>query len=377
MTLEEEKIQFINATKLVLKQRISTNLQTLNNQKDTIVAAYNSLITYVQENYELKDELDKARYDNEVEYIQSKLYECLDKFESDYEIPDEKFSTIVSNQIIVKMTLTNTELLKLASSHINKNYAGDPLGLKSFVDSVNLLYSLASTTELRSFLASFVKTKLEGRARELVLNTDLTVVQIISSLEEGIKPDSSKVVEGRMLALRFSMATQDEFADKTEKLADSFRRALVFEGIPQGKANEMAVDKTVTLCRKNTNSELIKAVLESTKFSTPKEVVASLVTQVDKTKAEHHVLSFRSFHSNRGNDSKNRNRFNPNKKRYNNFPNSNQRGNRPNYRGRGRFNNYNRQNNGNRSQTDNNVRVITEQENRSTPHGTLGDNNNI
>lgn len=83
-----------------------------------------------------------------------------------------------------------------------------------------------------------------------------------------------------MLALRFSLSSQEDFSAKVEQLSDSFRRALVFEGIPQLKASEMAVDTTIALCRKNTNHELIKAILESTKFESPKEVVASLVTSV-------------------------------------------------------------------------------------------------
>lgn len=82
------------------------------------------------------------------------------------------------------MALTTTEMLKLASSQINKNYGGDPLVLKSFIDSINLLNSLATTAELKTFSTSFIRTKLEGKARELLNDSDTTVKDIIQLFKQ-------------------------------------------------------------------------------------------------------------------------------------------------------------------------------------------------
>lgn len=88
-------------------------------------------------------------------------------------------------------------------------------------------------------------------------------------LTKNIKFDNSKVLEGRILALKLSNNTAEDFAQKAENLADLLRCSLVFEGINPEKANEITIDKTVELCRSNTNSGLVKSVLESTKFDTP------------------------------------------------------------------------------------------------------------
>lgn len=45
-----------------------------------------------------------------------------------------------------------------------------------------------------------------------------------------IKPDSSKVVEGRMLALKLNKINSTDFAKETEKLAEALQRSLVIEG---------------------------------------------------------------------------------------------------------------------------------------------------
>lgn len=290
--------------------------------------------------------------------------------------------------------MTNVEFLKMASSHLNKTYSGDPLCLETFIDSLNLLNGLATSTELRTFFVAFIKTKLDGRAREFITADHNTVALIIDTLRRNIKPDNAKVIEGRMLALRFTTNTQNEFSDKVEELADAFRRSLIVEGIPPTKASEMVVDKTVELCRKNTHSDLIKSVLESSTFNSPKDVVAKLVTQVDKTKAEAQILSFHTNRRNRGNrfggnrqNYNHNNRYNDNGNRSNghyggNHENGNSHNRNGNYRGRRRGyinrgrcnygNNANRQNNNNNPS---NIRVM--QENSQTPQQGLGASNNI
>lgn len=267
--------------------------------------------------------------------------------------------------------LAISEFMKIASGHINKPYSGDPLCLTSFIDSIKLLETLATTNELRTFLVSFVKTKIDGRAREFITTED-SINAIINTLKNKIKPDNSKVIEGRMLSLRLNLQAQDDFAKKTEDLAEAFRRSLVVEGITFDKANEMSIDKTVEVCRNNARSDLVKSVLEASKFEAPKDVIAKLLTQVDKARQEHQVLHFRrrdqtdNFNRNRGRNFRGQSRrphgnrppFNNSNSQSRNqhgFQNQQQNGfqNRQYSRGRGRsfYNSGNSGNNGQRYQS--------------------------
>lgn len=382
MSLEPLKADFIRATKTILKAQISNNLTTLEGNRKDIVETYNKLIAYIGVNIGTANTADKAAYEKEIDYARSKLGECLVKFESNYTPSGNRLAIIVEAEIDINigkkdektnMTLTTPDFMKICSAHLNRPYSGDPLSLTGFTDSVKLLNTLADSNELKEFLASFIKTKLEARAREIVATAN-TVKDILAALEAGIKPDNSKVIEGRMLSLRLSLPTQEDFIEKTEKLSDAFRRALISEGISQNKANEMTVTKTIELCRKNTHSDLIKAVLESTHFDTPKEVIAKLVTEVDKTKAERNILTYRAQprHDNNIRGTYRGNNHSRPQNNQNKPQNGQNRNNQTNYRYNNNFRgrrNYNRNFNQNRPQ---NVHVATQQENGQAPQPRLG-----
>lgn len=232
--------------------------------------------------------------------------------------------------IELNMGLTKVEFLKLASATINYNYNGDPLKLNSFVDSINLLESMAEDNENKALLFIFAKSKLEGKAREYIPDSCKDIPDLIKILKDKLRPESSKIVEGRMLALRADRSTLQEFSRKAEELSEAFRRALVVEGIPLKKAEELTVDKTVELCRSNTNSDLVKSVLASSSFESPKLVIAKMITELNLETKEKQILSFRSkshFNKNKNNNGNNKysnnntnkknNNWNYNKKGYN------------------------------------------------------------
>lgn len=205
---------------------------------------------------------------------------------------------------------------------------------------IGLLETLATTTELKTFLASFVRTKIDGRAREYLSDTDNTTKLIITSLKKNIKPDSSKVIEGRMLSLRLNASNQAEFSEKAESTAEALRRSLIIEGMTPIKATEIAVDKTIELCRNNARTDLVKSVLEATAYESPKEVIAKLLTQMDKARKENQILSFKTtpkrFNSNKpgGQPQNHQQRFNHSHQNNNNpryFNNNNNRNNNNNF----------------------------------------------
>lgn len=182
------------------------------------------------------------------------------------------------------------ELLDIVNGQIRRPYDGDPMGLQTFVTAIDIATDFATTDALKRKLVTYVKGKLDGRAREIVTDDIETIQELIDTLKEKIKPETSKIIEARIATLRYSYGKQEEFATKTEELADALRRTLIIEGMTPAKANEITVDRTIQLCRKSTQSDIVKAVLCATKFDTAKDVIAKLITSNDECVKERQIL---------------------------------------------------------------------------------------
>ena len=130
-------------------------------------------------------------------------------------------------------------------------------------------------------------------AREALPDNINSIDDIIKALRARIKPDNSKVIAGRIAALHVRNGNFQEFSKQVEDLADALERSLVIEGITKVKAQEIAVEQTVSVCRLNARTDLVKSILASTPFSNPKEVVAKLVVEQTNEVKEKQVLAFR------------------------------------------------------------------------------------
>lgn len=379
--------EFSYAAKPILDGTVST-IESL----QYLLDCYNAIIVYSIVDYDNKKKSTKEHIQNTIEVNRITLRRCYEKLNIPITLPGKLFSTIhycqhednsnqnknivphpeqdtqtTGTQTIQNLQSTSSQtaeanmdapaFLKLCGSTINQSYSGDPLALKSFVNSINLLKSIDPTKA--NILKLFVQAKLIGKALECVRSDPASVDEIIADLEKYIKPDNSKVIEGRMQALRFSSNRAQEFTEQAEKLADALQRTLKIEGMTPEKAMEETVDRTVDMCRQSAHTDFIRSVLASTTFATPKDVLAKFVIESSKEKTEKQILTMRS-QNNRTNNFQNRNvngrgrgNFNRNRQnnqnapRYNNFRNN--RGNNRNYqsfqRGRGgnrsNFNNFN------------------------------------
>lgn len=208
--------------------------------------------------------------------------------------------------------------ISMCANILRENYDGNPLSLQSFFDKIDLIQDLTDAN-LTVTLVSFVKSKLEGKAREALPENVSTIDQIKTALKNKIKPDNSKVVAGKIAALQVRNNNYADFAKQSEELADALERSLVIEGITKDKAHEMAIEQTINVCRLNARSDLVKSILASTSFSDPKDVVAKLVVEQTNETKEKQVLAFQ-YQGNNVNSFSNRNNFNHfNNNRGNNF----------------------------------------------------------
>lgn len=97
-----------------------------------------------------------------------------------------------------------------------------------------------------------------------------TAKDITDALRIAIKPESSKVVEGKMIALQVNKGDFSKFNEQAEKLAEAYRRSLIIEGMTKAKSQELTISKTaVELCRKTARSEIVKSILSSGTYTQP------------------------------------------------------------------------------------------------------------
>lgn len=402
------------------RRNLTEDEKLLGDYRRDIVDAYNNLVSYICDFYSVLSDEDQKILRDRIIFSKEKVVESFQLLNLHYEWPEDIFSQIVRENIsqidhensdldqskpsVVQddtqsvdsvnqnytidsepsdddMALTKAEYMTLMAQQIPQPFTGEAVALKTFINSVDYLKEAATGDQI-SLLKSFILTKLQGKALEIIPEDANTIDAIINALKAKIKPENSKVIEGRMMALRADKSNLQDYAKRAENLADCLKRSLILEGISVAKAQEMVIDKTIELCRANTTSPVVISILESAKFENAKEVVAKYIIQSNKSKHEQQILSFQKRQNNNNNQygNRNNNNFNRNRQNFNRRSNSN--GNN-NYRNANR-NNSNNQDNQNNSNNNyrgnnnynnrrNNRRQVNVVENAGAPQRALGD----
>lgn len=365
-------------------------------QFETVIDSYNAIISYAVLDYERKKEATREFIQSTIGVNRITLQRCFGKLNLPIILPGKLLSTIHylpqqkdnsnANQSSVPhaksddsdpnsaakdnsksipagnseknnthtMAQTVDTFLKSASNIINYKFNGDPLKVNGFIADAKLVASLAQNEDTKQFCLTFVKSRLEGRAEESIPDDCDSVEKLTKALKEKLKPDNSNIIEGKILALRLQKSDYSKFAEEAEKLGEALRRSLIVEGLTKQKSEEMTIRRMVELCRKTAKADVVKSVLESTKYDSAADVIATFITQSDIARREYKETQLnrqkKSNSNNAGNGNGQRNK-NYNKNRNNGGNRSND--NRPNenrsngnYRGRNNQNNQNQQQRG-------------------------------
>lgn len=245
-------------------------------------------------------------------------------------------STIEENpDNTVTMPQSKADFIKLAGPILNYKYSGDPLKLSTFLTDIELVEELAEE-EQKDLCFKLIKSKLEGRALEAMPDEYTTVAHITNALKEKIKPDSSKVIAGKLTSLRLIKGNFSSFQKQAEELAEAFRRSLVNEKISKEKAEELTIEEMKKLCRKTANTDIVKSVIQSQTFTSPAEVIPTFIPESDTARQEHQQKKgFQNKNQNNGNKKPwNKNGKNNDQNGKNgNFGNKNNQGNFKKYNG--------------------------------------------
>lgn len=294
-------------------------------------------------------------------------------FESDTsasESSDIERDTIEQNNSH-KMPQTKKEFMAFAAQTLNFRFAGKPDELETFVTGVELLDELADEDN-KEILKKFVLTRLEGEARDAIPENPADVKAIIDALRATIKREPSKVIEGKLLALKSDGTSLTQFTEKAEELVEKYKRSLISEGFTKVKAEELTIEKTIEMCRKSARSDTVRAVLAAKTFGSPKEVIAKMIIEINALKLDKNSdvsqnKNGRNFKNNRGRGYRNFNRYHNQNGRQNRHDNGNNSNNenynnrniRGGYRGRGGRGGFHNNSNGRNQQGEHTIRIIS------------------
>lgn len=353
---KELKEEFNKVSKRILKDKISTNPVKLEEYELDIKASYTRLSEYASTHYESLDTPSQAIVRSDLLSLRDRLTRCFARLGCKSTLSAQVLASINEDELddtdsddMAPPEISQIEFLKTAGSTLPNSYSGDPLALEAFVNSVELMKIFAGNTHA-VLLKQIVIAKLVGKALESVPQNANSIDEIIDGLRASIKPDNSKVIAGRMMALRTDKNSLNDFTKQAEDLADALKRSFIAEGISQKKAQEMVIEKTVEMCRSSAKTDLVKSILAASSFNDPKEVVAKFVVESATEAKEKQVLHFgaNGFQKKKGRDnySKNGNRrgnYSNGSKRYNNRNNRYGRGKREysNDKGRNGYSNNN------------------------------------
>lgn len=358
-------------------------------QFEYVLDSYNAIISYAVIDYERKKDATKEFIQSTIRVNRITLQRCYEKLKLPIILPGKLLSTIhylpqlkdnssanlgvnsdsnkmpnsqntgsnsADNQSHshANMPQTTEKYLKIIGPTLSYKYSGDPLKLNSFITDIKIAYSLAQNDETKGFCLLYVKSRLDGRAEECIPENCESIDELIKALKEKIKPDNSSIIEGKILALRLIQGDYTKFAADAEKLGEALRRSLIVEGLTKQKSEELTIRRMVELCRKTSKVDVVKSVLESTKYDSAADVIATFISQSDIARREYKESQTNKPKKNYSNGNKNTNdngqrnkNFNKNRGNFNNGGNrSNENQSNGNYRGRNNQNGQNQQQRG-------------------------------
>lgn len=245
-----------------------------------------------EENIDTDEENDSDEHNNKTDEKHKELVKEDNKAE-------DVVTTLQENNLPNKHNIkmaepTNIEFLRLCGETIPNHYSGDPLQLQAFINAIDLLETIATTPALVELLVRFIKTRLTASAIEKLIETDITIALIKNRLKISLKPENDKIIKGKMAALKADKNSLADFSKQAENLAESLKRALVLDGIPSQKANSMAIDETITMCKNSAKTDYVKSVLASTSYQNPKEVVAKFIVETGNDKSDKQILMYQA-----------------------------------------------------------------------------------
>lgn len=217
-----------------------------------------------------------------IEYIDTKILEdnlqesddeqdSSDSENSPTDVKDIKDTKLNS----VTMAMSKMDFFNFISRVLPNEFDGASDKLQSMLDALNLIQANIENHE--NDAVAYIKTRLTGRARDLISETD-TLANIIHKLKTEIKSEDSQTVMTKLLSHKQFSKDANKYATEIEELAQRLRRAYIKEGVPVPLAETYTANTTVRSLKTNANSEKIKFVMEAGTFKNSQEAITKFVS---------------------------------------------------------------------------------------------------
>lgn len=306
--LSNFKLSIAGEAKRVLKKRVPKSEAIRKEIRDNILVEYNKFVNFisliyssltVEQQYQVKKVFSSVRDKVIRSYLVLKVpykvpTSCLkgidetildEDFEetvredtSDSDASEESCSNSDSEEKDTKtveiMAMSKMEFFNFASKIISNEFDGSAERLQPFLDALNLLQANCENQEQNA--VAYVKTKLTGKARDLITETD-TLGDIIVKLRTGVQVESSQMVTAKLLSLRQYNKDASKYASEVEVLAQKLKRAYITEGVPVPVAETYATNVTIKALKTNSNSDKIQLVMEAGTFNSCQEALTKFV----------------------------------------------------------------------------------------------------
>lgn len=282
-----------NQAKRVLKKEVPKSKVVQDEVRDQLIKLYNEFNTVLAIHWESLDNLEQNICMKQFNKVRDKVIKSFQVLNVKYKVPTsllEKIDPLILDEDIAedessdnsedkpenlhKMPLSSVEFFNLASKLVPNSFDGSVNNLRSFLDALDLLKQNSNGHENNA--VAFVKTRLLGKARDLI-NNEQTLDEIIAKLRIEIKGESTRLLSAKLLNCRQNNKDHTSYATEIEELANKLKQAYIYEGVPSGVAENYAVEATVRSISQNANSDRAKLIVEAGNFSTTQEVIAKFI----------------------------------------------------------------------------------------------------
>lgn len=299
--LLEIKQEVISQSKRAIKKKTPKGEQIRKDIQDNLVKLFNSFTTILASSWHTYNDTERSAARQIFISLRDKVVRAFQILHVNYKVPiscvekinpliieDSGSSSSSDEDIFQNMAMSVVDFFNFAGKIIPNEFDGSPNKLQSFLDALELLNRNLNNHEENA--VCFVKTRVTGKARDLI-TTENSLDDIIRTLRNGIKADSSQLLTTKLLNLKQNSKDAVSYSTEIESLAENLKRAYISEGVPHEIAAKYTTEKTVEALSKNINSDRAKLIIQAGTFNTVQEAITKFIT--NSTENTSNILHFR------------------------------------------------------------------------------------
>lgn len=270
------------------ERRKGNELNKKLDEANTIYKQLPNIIDIINKQYE-NDEIDRS----EITIIKELSEEIRN-------LHQEILNFKSSSELASKMSMSAVDFFNLASKLVPIQFDGNQNQIVTFLDAIELLKANCAQHEPNA--VAFVKTRLSGKARDLITSEN-TLEGIIATLKKGLRFENSQVIASKLHNLKQNTKDSAQYASEIESLAHTLKRAFISEGVPTATADNYTVNEVVRTLSKNANSDKARIVMEAGTFSTLQDALSKFTRITPDTTSSAGVYYYkRNYRSDRYNN---------------------------------------------------------------------------